>query len=572
MSFDRQAYPLQSLPFNMVTHGLHFCAVSFFCYVALLLLLAPLWGWHLYGMADWVLARAHYLEQNGGQPHSALSVFRDLSAAQVFKSGALLGFLFLAWPWAIWLGLLESILKAVRSKKLRWFGRCVGVIVAWLVIGDLILSFAVSTSFLAWAILVSLFLPLIASECINRIKNRGLDAVQRKLWLIAPMMLLLFLSAAIHPVWDCWLRPQRFEGLVIGTVIRDMLLLNRDGEHWFNNWYYDHSPLLMERERLTQFQPMTVATFGVDRKWHRFLKSGLGGQRVFFFEHKGSIQQAIADAKSRYLDHLVFARSFWENLELKVNDFPAGAVTVLSHSPWPENNEVWQVHLKKEFYSSAGGQRSPLVRGSIDMRNHGYSMSQSDAVDKGKRGLLFLLSDPISMMTLSMAFIGGGLYLLFILIANLCRRPVGCCFVVASVVYFFVCNDFINKLSYWQGDSSCDHEQIRRLHHMAIRSSVKDVIDVIEKPFPEDMRQLMLTVSVLGRGMHLLSDANQIFRMDQKVEELLSSYQGYPLNLRYKIIDAFAVHPMWRRRLEVSCRGEGHPYVTWYMSRYGLGL
>jgi hypothetical protein len=255
MSYDRQVFSFRSLPFNLVTHGLLFGAVSFFCYVTLLLLLGPIWGWHLFDMGEWVGARAEYLRLKGGQPHSVLSVFGECGIAEVYQSGALLGFLFLAWPWALWLGLLESLIFGIKSRTSRWLGRVVGVLVAWLALGDLIWPFASTTPSLIWAMLLSLAIPALASKCFTVFRNGGLEPITSRPWLLVILMIPFFLSAVIHPVWDYWLRPHRFEGLLPGTVIRDMLLLNRDGEHWFNNWYYDHSPLLMERERVTHFSP-----------------------------------------------------------------------------------------------------------------------------------------------------------------------------------------------------------------------------------------------------------------------------------------------------------------------------
>ncbi len=570
MSFDRQVFSFRSLPFNLLTHGLHFGAVSFFCYVTLLLLLGPIWGWHLYDMGEWVSARAEYLRLHGGQPHRALTVFREFGIAEVYQSGALLGFLFLAWPWALWLGLLESSIFGIKSRTSRWFGRIVGVLVAWLALGDLIWPFASTTPSLIWAMLLSLAIPALGSKCFTVFRNGGLESVKRRPWLLVISMTPFVLSAAIHPVWDYWLRPHRFEGLLSGTVIRDMLLLNRDGEHWFNTWYYDHSPLLMERERVTQFQPMTVATCGVGDHWLRLLTSDVEPQPIFTFELKGDLHEARVDLENGHLDHLVLSRSFWEESKLDVRDFPDGALTVLSYDVWPEANGVWQFDREIYFLKNADGGGSVLQRRLGLLRQQGYDAYQSEAVYKAKRGLFFLLSNPAYMIPIATVFISGVLYWVIFLLGFLGKRPLGVLLVVAVVAIWLYGSDPLEKVSYWRGEQECSYERIRLLHHMATRFSLDDVEEIMGEPFPKDMRLLMLSVSILGRGMNKVSDPNQLALIDLRVAELLDNYHSYPLNLRYKIVEAFSSHPKWKLKMEEFCLGETHPYVAWYMSRCGL--
>jgi hypothetical protein len=105
---------------------------------------------------------------------------------------------------------------------------------------------------------------------------------------------------------------------------------------------------------------------------------------------------------------------------------------------------------------------------------------------------------------------------------------------------------------------------------MAVQPQADDVQAILKAPLPSDARLLMLSVSILGRGWPRLENEQWIKKAEKRLQHILNSYESYPFNIRYKIIDALALEPIWRPKVKHASEQEAHLYVHWYKASLGL--
>ena len=117
------------------------------------------------------------------------------------------------------------------------------------------------------------------------VSSKG-KVVQAKHGIVVVAMMTLCVSHFLtHPVLKIATDPKSFEDADAMTLVRDWLLLNKQGENWVNSWYYNHSPLIMEKEMVTAFQPLVIGVVDLDQRyWRNRLLAFLLNVKVL--EHK----------------------------------------------------------------------------------------------------------------------------------------------------------------------------------------------------------------------------------------------------------------------------------------------
>ena len=149
----------------------------------------------------------------------------------------------------------------------------------------------------------------------------------------------------------------------------------------------------------------------------------------------------------------------------------------------------------------------------------------------------------------------------------------------AVIVLWLLTMSWSERYQFWSheilgsNDSALEQQTIwSRLtiwHQRAVAKQKNDVESLLSSEFSADSRIFMLQVSVLGRGFETL-DSNQQSVAHKKIAEVLRRYHSSSLNVRYKMIDAFAGIKAGRIKLEELLKDERHPYVHWYAADQGL--
>lgn len=580
-------------------------AVFLCLYLGLVLLWAPIYGHHLHSMAELILERAALLDRADLKPHPVLAFYQDLPFWDVYKAGALLAAMFFVPPIALALSVAEVLGRSRASCAWLWLCRALGLVGSAFLWGDFLLPFVWTKSQGLWVLLsYGLFVGLVLDGLIQRTstKPQPQDEPKAKLNLWEKVaraccflsLATLLLGILSSPVWDLWLRPSLLDYREKGeeaqlnrfTLIRDLCFLDERGENVLNSWYYGSSPYLMERERITSFQPMMVGVLGVNLElWERHFRHGFAGDRF------GSVQPIafIPVQEDDPLEH-------W--LRRGVLDFVAlGPPHHALKSSEPELENAMMlfdaqgsgeglIHLGNVYRKVNGYHETPLtLRKQFLIKEMGLVPSLLPSFESGRRFFKGTLSNGTTLSAFAILLGLGLLAWTSVLWPFMERRILisGCCFLFCLTAF-----DWQDRLAYWTCSEKSVSGRIIEMHKIARSFDVKSVMPLLDSssgnailnvssnstPTPhsvwlEDRRLLMLSLSALGRNHQSLDRESQV-QVRQKCEQLMERYQHEPLNLRYKLFDAFGALPSFRPMLQEALLKETHPYVWWYAGQQGF--
>jgi hypothetical protein len=563
-------------------------ALGLFLWSIYTILLGPLWGWHLLGMGEWITERADFLRSHGHSPHPILEQYKNIPLVSVWLGGSLYGALFLAWPVALWMAcgeMLSAQLKGWKASLLR----LVWAFTLIRVEGDLIFVFCdgVIVPALAWGIIFAspmvvrwvIFWGLSQLQSIkNHTKSKTLVWLQR---LCRGMVFFMFVPLMIHPVWSIWLTPERIDPKIkIKPLIRDMLLLNEDGESWVNNWYYSYAPLINEKERVTSFQPMVVGLVGVSlAAWGDKFRFGFQnaqnpqGQRLVFIELQKTDDISLWLQRG-LLDYVAVEASLANSPLLSVAQLPQGSIGYYSNLAWSEADGELKFDPNHYFRLREGYSESPITRHRDALRQLGYIPDQSKCMMKGAQRLFKVFNQPWILLSVAGLMLLGLAYVMFVVVEMVALKLPWVLLLMGALL-IFNSSGLSSVLKYWKGDGhqSTFWSKVIDLHLKAVQLRPEDLQSVLAKPLDQDQRCAMLEVSVLGRSYIKSTTSSQMqLQIIERFRGILAEYHLHPLNFRYKVIDAVASIPELREELEKVCREEQHLYVRWYGAERGLGL
>jgi hypothetical protein len=562
-------------------------AVFLWLWIIYTIFLGPIYGWHLHGLGDLIQERADFLSSKGGQPHQILNWYHDISFLDVWASGSLLSFMFFAWPWACIMAVQETLALQFRDWK-RWGLRALGLSLAWLTLSHEFVPFFGDTWMWIYGLSIVLGAPCVVGggiEFVIDCSRTGSELTEGKMghspwqngslkkWILGLNFFLWSLAILSHPVWHQWVQPQAYEKLNKIPVIRDMLLLNEDGHDWINTWYYGSSPYLMERERVTRFQPMMVGLMAMNETWwkpalvHGFRGDSHGSsQKIHFFnlEMDDDIDTLIRHGK---VDYVAIASDVVDRVD--TSEWPKTSFGVF-HMQEVENGP--NVITPKTYYIRSGPYtESPITLRSYEIqRKVGHQPWLMKAFISSKMRLKDVLADSNTIFALSFLIILGLGAVIWILIGMVQRSSLLLLLILGMA---FIYPNWRERADFWHhelwedcsgGDSQWS--QILLWHGWALDAQKHNVIVVIDHGFSKDARIKMLQISVLGRGYSLLK-AEEKVKANERIFEALNAYDKSPLNMRYKIYDAFGSIEEVKQKLSQCYAGEDHPYVLWYAAR-----
>ena len=561
--------------------------LTFLLWWAGLILLAPLWGSHIWELREQILARADFQQSMGLSISPSIELFQNLSWSQVFGVGSLLGFLFLALPLAMVMALIESLALSVRSIKWRWGIKLVGQLWFFTPLGETLSAF---TSSMVWTIFawVSLFGLTLGISKIVEMVRRHLPKLRMKVLLLVCFALSLSVSHWIsHPIWHMVFYSKQYENIDAMTLVRDWFLLDENGDNWVNDWYYNHTVFPMEKERITHFQPMLIGVMDVDSSWNRHLltfstdKKGWRGQRTHLIPLMTDHEWDLWLGKG-LLDIVAVDSKHLTELADRAKKCPEGSVIFLGPLKTAKINGLVQISKISEFYGGVyerWGYRlkhTPVVDRKDQIQDHGFDLLQSQVMNRHKRALGGLLSSPVLLTsTLALMMLS---FLWFLIQITLClvqkNRLILWAIIVLSSPFWL--SGLMQNSSFWKDQvndtQNSTERKLLRYHRSFVKIDHQLTHEVLNQTLNQDRRLAMWQVACLGAAYHATKDRSIRSKITEWMKVALKSYPDYPFNMRYKLIEAASAMPELLDLLDQVCREEKHPYVRYYAEGYGLGV
>ena len=406
--------------------------------------------------------------------------------------------------------------------------------------------------------------------------------------LLVPSIILI--PILFHPVWDLFLSPRHFPDLekkygegtsssIRLTTARDWFLLNEKGQHWLNSWYYDSAPILMERDRVTVFQPMVVALVGPELKaWKDWLGVHFSSpntpwsQPIFFLEasepseldsplFKDEVDYVILDSSlaDKDLSHLwpkdsycYFHRGIWKEADGQLR------------------HDQNTFRADKELFSDGYFFHTPLIKRRDLIRKQGLDPEQTKLTTHYKTLLFQILSQPVWMGSLGLfGGLGFLICLAWVISPFAAKRSyllpaIG---IILSILQPGMWKDSLQYRLLNDENNFWDQHEILKVASFTLNAS--DVKLILSQPETTDARLRMLRWLAIGRAYPKMPQDIKL-EIVKKLSPDVENYSKIPFNLRYKLLDACAKILPLHGALKKFVSEEEHPYVRWYARDKGF--
>jgi len=496
-----------------------------------------------------------------------------------------LGFLFFALPLAMVQALVEAIALTFKSRGCAWSFRLMGLVWVLTPLGQSIFSYAS-----VWVSVLMIFLMVMSTRgCAYLFEKLQLKGQHHKWFnkgLVMVGMLLCLSPFLTHPVLHIAFKPKLYQEIDSMTLVRDWLLLNENGENWVNSWYYNFTAIAMERERITNFQPMVVALLDIDEAvWKNRLSA-------YFSTHKGQRMQYIKFIKVNeqedfseyinkgYVDFIAIGYQHKASSLARVAKCPVHSYAFFDPDPNAKIDDQHDITPKNFFgtkYERWGYiyQKTPLLLRKDEIQDEGYDYAQTKVLQRNKKALGKILSSPFTLGALLLVLLGGALIVLYHLLLFLLKlNPM-----LPSVIFMMVTPIWFPRLTsnckFWTSlevqNPKAKELIILQLNQLYAKPNAAGLEQILTQPMSSDMRIAMWQVACMGKGYSKSSREVKV-EIVRWMNTVMTNYANYPFNFRYKIIEAAAQIPTLIESLDQLCKSEKHPYVRWYAESYGYGV
>ncbi len=547
----------------------------------LLLSLSPLWGWYIFDMSEEMVARADFMLEQGLQVSPSIDIFRNLGWKEVLGVGSILGLLFYALPIALVLSLFESLARSFEQRKIKWIIRLLSM--SWILtpLGSGILAFSESTFLSGLIVIVCMLLCFSCARFFESLAQKT-TKVSWKIQIITIIMMLLCVSHFLtNPVLHLIVKKESYEKVNPMTIVRDWLLLDNKSSNWVNSWYYGHSPIAMEREKITVFQPMVVGLIDIDEKvWKRRLSSFFvtqkkdQGTKIKFIQlnHQQNIESFL---NKEFVHFVAIGEQHYESFKEKVHYWPQYSYAFFGLKP--SSNIPKELYVTPQNYYGKGYslKETPVLKRKDFLQDNGVNVFQSETNTHFKRGLGFLLSHPNYLIALLTFLLGGALIVLFrvMLIVSMKRSYLILMFPIL-MSYFWVPGLKQNYI-FWTSDpginSNSNELRILALNDLVLNVDLKKLEPVLEQPISDDLRVAKWQVSCMG-VIYLNGNAKLKAKAVKWLDQVLENYHNYPFGFRYKMIESMVKVDPHYEKINELCKVEKHVYTRWYAENFGIGI
>lgn len=556
-------------------------------WIALTFLLSPFLGHHYEQISFFIQERADFLKQYQVKPSPSLKYFQESNFSIKFGVGSLYSFFFFSFPIALWLSIWEMLVQYLKGnwrilvRGSAWF---LFIYFYALPLSAFIFHWAYGVYFILCCFLSSYF----GAKWVYYISWRSRLNPKKFLGFTFTIFIVLLLPYIIHPVIHIVTSPEDYKNVNKLTLIRDWALLNEEGKNVINDWYYKYSPYASEMERITAFQPLVVGVLKIEKQsWFSYFKQhfvegrGVWGQRLVIVQID-NFSEGVRALKNGWLDYLAIGEEYQrEDLSgLETCEPDSFAFFVKDRSVLLSSAiQKYSIYDKKNYWGGVQnwfGKKvysTPLTRRIDKLRERGFIPAISEQKRKMKSFLAQVLSREKLRMLL-LLFLGMGTilllgYVMFSLSEMLTFLP----WLIILLLLLFTVSHINQNFSFWEEKgkpvvSDNIFLRIKRMH-LAWSNSDYNIEEIIKKDFDPDFRIAMWELALLGR--HYLSIHKDGQKMvEQKFLLLTKAYPSWPVNCRYKFVEAISKIPFLHRHLEELLKKEEHLYVRWYAEMYGF--
>lgn len=580
-------------------------AGTFFLWLLLIPLLAPVWGRGLLPVAGKVVQRLEFLLAAGVPLTDSLGFFQRIDTEIVLGVGLLLGTLFFNLPIAMVLSLSESFVRRLRFERGKKIARAIAFLLALLLFAPMILHYAGFNLWSLWAFLLLFLLPPFWFELMEKLRRRAIKGTGL---VSLPLSLICFLFIVspflTQPAWHLTLHPEKYREFNLMTLVRDWFLLDDEGGGFVNDTYYAYASYMAEHGRVTVFNLPVIGLSGETAVQARTAIERYSVARkgqMAYTEHRrawvlnyDNPKRLLEDLQTDRIDFA--AISLNEAGELSGGELDAvsdDALVILTtrrgdQREWKGKRLMDMEDLRQSWmfeYEEGLGSGSyrfsptPLLTRLRKLSDAGWQPdSYSDFLLM--RGVVLgnLMGGGFrTFLFLALVLVSATAYGNFLFLAGPRFRGVPLLAVLAVLALGVpVTGELKSNLRAWRSLTDSDgvespEKRMLELRRAEDEPDMERAKRILERGLHGDKRVAMWQISLLGKCAKR-ADGDLRRQIVDLFRAKAESIQDEPLNFRYKFIEAAAglreLHPA----LEQMLKGEQSLYVRWYAEDWGIGL
>ena len=568
----------------------HFFLYTVLVWIVYNILLSPVWGEHLYSFSEEILRRKEFLDSRGVFTSPSLNSFKDIPFATSCAVGSIYGFFLINLPIALFMAFGESILLVLKNKKIKIVFRILFYILFLFIFYETLSHFC-TPLLLFYGIITILVSPICISKIISGVHFYAKITNTTKSKYLCSVLILFFISTWLtHPVWDIiQINPSKYDGVNKTTLFRDWLLLDSNGKSTVNDWYYNNTVYASESEKITVFQPLVVGYVDLNIDyWKRVFYShfasdrkGVSGQPILYVKFS-NMKDAHSKLDHNLIDYLAIdAKNFEPSHKLlqKNDNDRYGYFDYRNNEKLSELKNYYHPHNyygKTQLWSYKNIVSTPLTRITSKIRNEGYSPKRNRIVHQYRLFLKSLLSNSNFIWCFILPMLLCLIYFLFTLICLSFQITPWIYLILIAITALPICSNVKSNIVFWNETLSGTSEYrsteniIFSLHKASRKISDNELNHLLSSSLNNDKRIAMWQINTLGNS-HPKVNINDKKDIEKWLLSKISNYHSWPLNVRYKYIEACSKVPTLHPHVERLLSKEKHLYIRWYGEHYGFG-
>ena len=211
------------------------------------------------------------------------------------------------------------------------------------------------------------------------------------------------------------------------------------------------------------------------------------------------------------------------------------------------------------------------------LRKCGFNPDFVTFRNKHRKWFASVLGSPLSMSFLLIPLLCGGMAYAYFLCMVVGGSVPWCAVLLFTLLSPWVFSSLQGNRVYWEdvffreeGSSLSVEKRIERYHQYAENPSGDVAKKILAVPLDRDARIAMWQISALGMSYRFCSNSLRK-EIEVRFGHWIDQYSSWPVNQRYKLVDAAARIPNLYTDLDRICEGEKQLYVRWYAENRGFG-
>ncbi len=575
---------------RLVHWSYHFFLYTILLWIVYNILLSPVWGNYIYSISEEILKRKEFLDSRGAYTSPSLNSFKNIPLTTSWAVGSIYGFFLINLPIALFTAFWESVFTILKNKRSFFILRIIYYALFLLLFYETLSLFS-TPLILCYGICITLLVPIVLSKLIRGIHFYAniTNTAKSKVWCF--ILILFFISPWLtHPVWDIiQINPQKYEGINQTTLFRDWLLLDKNGHSSVNEWYYNNTVYASESDKITVFQPLVVGYVNLNMSyWKRVFYSyfasetkGVSGQPILFIKLP-DIKGAHQNLKNNFIDYLALdAKKYYDTHKLlgEINSNSYGFFDYQKDDKLVNVNNYYYPQNyfgEKQIWNNKNIASTPLTRITSTIRYEGYNPKRNNIVRQYRYFLKTLLSSHVLFYCILLPMLSCLIYFLFTLVCLTFQITPWIYIILIAATALPILKNINHNINFWNAplteisESSCIEKQLYSLHKASREITPEKTKQLLNSSLNDDKRIAMWQINVLGNA-HFKAKQHDKKDIEKWLLTKISSYEMWPLNVRYKYIEACSKIPNLHAYVENLLSKEKHLYIRWYGEHFGFG-